>query len=49
MTDVIYTREELKILIQPFIKVNSKGRTDINERKIPIELKEQIILFTQRM
>lgn len=48
MSIIIYTREELKLLIQPFINIG-KNRTDIREAKIPQELKEQIILSTQRM
>lgn len=47
MTNIIYTRKELKILINPFIKTNKKGRSDISS-KIPNDLKEQIILSTER-
>lgn len=47
MSAIIYTREELKDLISPFIKNNPSGRTDICRSKITNKLKEQIILSTE--
>lgn len=46
MTNLIYTRDELKKIICSFIKTNSKGRIDV-KTKIDLLIKEQIILSTE--
>lgn len=48
MTDVIYTREQLKSIVKNLIKTNSKGRMDVDRSKISEELSTQIMLSTNK-